>query len=89
MKVVVVVCVTFSLIVSEAKTEIMCLRKTGVPGATAILSVEAAGQVSNQTKEFVYLGGNVNHNVNLYNEVDRRIRNPQCSFREYTLELYG
>ena len=74
MRAVVVVCVAFSLIVSEANTEIVC--KTGMPGATAILSIEAAGQVSSQTKDFVYLGGDVNHNVNLYNEVDRRICNP-------------
>ena len=42
----------------------------------------------NQTNEFVYLGGNVNHNADLSIEVDRRIRNAWCSFREYTLELY-
>ena len=46
--------------VSEAKTEIMCLRVKGTPESTAIFSVEAAGQVYNQMKEFVYLGGNVN-----------------------------
>ena len=37
-------------------------------------SVEAAGQVYNQTSEFVYLGRNVNQNVDLSIEVDRRIR---------------
>ena len=36
---------------------------------------EAAGQVYNQTNEFVYLGGNVNHNADLSIEVNRRIRN--------------
>ena len=51
-------------------------------------SVEAAGQVYNQTNEFVYLGGNVNHSSDLSTEVDRRIRNAWCSFRKYTLELY-
>ena len=51
-------------------------------------SVEVAGQVYNQTKEFVYLGGNVNHNADLSIEVSRRIRNAWCSFRKYTLELY-
>ena len=53
-----------------------------------IFSVEAADQVSNQTNDFVYLGGNVNHNADLSIEVDRRIRNARCSFRKYTLELY-
>ena len=56
--VIVVVCAAFGLItVSEAKTEIMCLRAKGMPESTATFSVEAAGQVYNQTSEFVYLGG--------------------------------
>ena len=42
----------------------------------------------NQTNELVYLRGNVNHNVNQFIEVDRRIPNARCSFRKYTLELY-
>ena len=88
MGVLVVVCTAFGLTVSEAKTEIMCLSAKGVPESTATFSVEAAGQVYNQTNEFVYLGGNVNHNADLSIEVDRRIRNAWCSFRKYTLELY-
>ena len=59
-----------------------------MPESTATFSVEAAGQVYNQTKEFVYLAGNVNHNADLSIEVDRRIRITWCSFRKYTLELY-
>ena len=42
----------------------------------------------NQTNEFVYLGGNVNHNTDLSIEVDRRIRSARCSFGKYALELY-
>ena len=45
MIVIVTVCAAFGLIVSEAKTEIMCLRTRGMPDATATFSVEAAGQV--------------------------------------------
>ena len=86
--VIVVVCAAFGLTVSEAKTDIMCLRAKGMPEAATIFSAEAAGQVYNQTNEFVYLGGNVNHNADLSIEVDRRIRNAWCSFRKYTLELY-
>ena len=78
MEAIVVVCAAFGLTVSEAKTKIMCLRAEGMPESTAIFSVEAAGQVYNQTNEFVYLGGNVN----------RRIRNAWCSFQKYTLEQY-
>ena len=88
MGVIVAVCPAFGLTVSEAKTEIMCSRAKGMPESAAIFSVEAACQVYNQTNEFVYLGGNVNHNPELSIEVDRRIRNPWCSFRKYTLELY-
>ena len=57
MGVIVVVGVAFGLTVSEAKTEIMCLRTKGVPHTTTIFSVEAAGQVNNQKQEFLYLEG--------------------------------
>ena len=83
-----VVCAAFGLTVSEAKTETMCLRTKGMPESTAIFSVEAAGQVYNQTNEFTYLGGNVNLNADLSIEVDQRIRNALCRFKKYTLELY-
>ena len=83
-----VVYAAFGLTVSEAKTEIMCLRAKGMPECSATFNVEAAGQVYNQTNEFVYLWGNVNHNADLSIEVDRRIRNAWWSFRKYTLELY-
>ena len=59
-----------------------------MPESAATFSIEAAGQVYNQTNEFVHLGGNVNQNANLSIEVDRRVRNAWCSFRKYTLELY-
>ena len=88
MGVIVVVCAAFGLTVSEAKTETVCLRANGLPKSTATFSVEAAGQVYNQTNEFVYLEENVNQNVDLSIEVDRRVRNAWCSFRKYTLELY-
>ena len=76
------------LTVSEAKTEIMCLRTKGVLESTATFSVEAAGQLYGQTNEFVYLEGNVNHNADLSIEVNRRIRNACRSFRKYILEVY-
>ena len=38
MGVTVVLCVTFGLAASEAKTEIMCLRAKGMPESTAIYS---------------------------------------------------
>ena len=75
MGVIMVVCAAFGLTVSEAKTEIMCLRAKGRPESPAIFSVEAAGQMYNQTNELVYFGGDVNHNADLSIEVDRRMRN--------------
>ena len=71
MGMVVVVCAAFSLTVSETKTAIMYLRAKGMPESTATFSVEAVGQVFNQTDEFVYLGGNVNHNADLSIERSR------------------
>ena len=82
MGVLVVMCAACGLTISEAKTEIMYLRAKGMPESTAIFSVEAAGQMYNQTNEFVYLGGNVNHTAVLPIEVDRRVRNAWCSFRK-------
>ena len=88
MGVIVVVRAAFGLTVYEAKTEIMCLCAEGMPDPRAIFSVEAAGQAYNNTKEFVCLGGDVNHNADLSIEADRRMRNAWCSFRKYTLEMY-
>ena len=79
----------FSLIVSETKLNMIRLRTNRVLESTAVFIVEAAGQVYNQTKEFVYLGGTFNHNnADLSIGVNRCIRNEWCSFRNYTLELY-
>ena len=75
MGVIVVVWAALGLTVSETKTEIMCLRAEGMPESTATFSVEAAGQVYNQTNEVVYLVENVNHNADLSIEADRRISN--------------
>ena len=47
MGVIVVVCVAFSLTVSEAKTEIMCLHTKRMLESTATFSVKAAGQAYN------------------------------------------
>ena len=44
-RVVVVVCALFGLTLSEAKTEIMCLRSKGMLESTAIFSLEAAHYV--------------------------------------------
>ena len=74
MGVIMAVSAAFGLTVSEAMTEIMCLRTKGMPESTAIFSVEAVGQVYNQTNGSVYLGG-YDHNTDPSVDVDRRIRN--------------
>ena len=66
----------------------MCLRMGGTSDTAATFSVEAVGQVYKQTHGFVYLRENVKHDADLSIEVERRIRNTWCSFREFTLELY-
>ena len=83
-----VVYVAFGLAVSEVKIEIMYLRTKEVPEAHAIFSVDTSGQEYNQTNEFIYLTGNVNHNAGLCLEVDRCICNARYSLRKYTLKLY-
>ena len=88
MGVIVVMIAAFGFTVSEAKTEIVCLNGKGVAEATAIFSVEEAGQVYNKTNEFIYLEGSVNHNADLSIEVDWHIHNAWCSFWKYTLDLY-
>ena len=88
MEVIVVLCGAFGLTVWEANTGIMCLRTEGMSELTTIFSAEVVGKVYNQTNEFVYLGGNANHNVELSIVVSWRIRNAWCSFQTYTLELY-
>ena len=88
MSVIVVVYLAFTLTVSDAETEIMCKRTTGMPEAPAIFSEETAGQVYNKTNEFVCLGGNVNQNADRSIDVERRIPNAWYDFWKYTLELY-
>ena len=75
MGMIMVVCAAFGLTILGAETEITCLRTKGMPKSTATFSVETADPVYNQTNEFVYPGGNVNHNADLFVEVNRRIRN--------------
>ena len=87
MGVIVNVCAAFGLTVSEAKTEIMCLRMKVMPESTATFIVEAPGQAYSQTNELVYLEGNVNHNADVFIEVNRCIRNAWCSFQKYTLDV--
>ena len=73
--VIVVVCAAFGPTVSEAKTEIICLRTKGMPESITTFSVEATSVVYNQSNEFAYLGGNINHDADRSIEIKRRICN--------------
>ena len=75
MGVIVAVCAAFGFTVSGAKPDIVFLRTKGMPESTATFSVEAEGQVYNQTNVLVHLGQNINHNADLYIEVSWRICN--------------
>ena len=57
MRVIEVVCTAFGLIVSETKTEIMCLRARGMPESTAIFSVEAADARCTTRRTSLYTSG--------------------------------
>ena len=61
-------CAGFRLtVLGTANIEITCLHTMRKPVSTSIFSVEALCQVNNQTDdEFVYFGGNINHNVDLH-----------------------
>ena len=61
----------FGLMVSEAKTEFMCLQIKG--GGKVSFTINAAGQVYKQTIEFVYLGGAISADRYLSIEITRRL----------------
>lgn len=63
MAVIVTVCASFELMVSEAETELMCLQIKYV--AKLSFNATAAGQVYKQTAKFVYLDGAISANWDL------------------------
>ena len=62
------------LTVSQTKTETMLLRTLNQVLPTSPLIVEAAGQRNVQTREFLYLGGDIDANADNIPHVKRRIR---------------
>ena len=86
MTVIVTACSAFGLMVSEAKTEIMCLRTKG--GGKVSLTINAAGQVYKQTIEFVYLGGAFSADKDLSVEIPRRLQRAWACFQRYKMEIY-
>ena len=87
MTVIVTACAAIGLMVSEAKTEIMCLQ-TKVGGHVPF-AVTAAGQVYEQTVEFVYLGVTISADLDLRSvKVTRRIQRAWVWFGRYKMEIY-
>ena len=77
---------TFGLIISESKTETMCMPIPCAPATKIVF--HATGKQYRQTTSFTYLGGTVNETPNLSDEIDRRIRAGWMGFKRYKRELY-
>ena len=77
---------TFSLTISESKTETICMLIPRAP--TAKIVFNATGQQYRQTTSFTYLGGTVTKTPNLSDEIDQRVRVGWMGFKRYKRELY-
>ena len=86
MTVIVTACSSFGLTVSEAKTGVMCLETKG--GGKVSFTINAAGQVYEQTIQFVYLGGAITANRDLSIEISRRLQRAWACFQRYKMEIY-
>ena len=86
MTVVVTACSAFGHTVSEAKTEIICLQTNS--GGKVSFTINAAGQVHEQTIEFVYLGGAITADRDLSIEITRRLQRAWACFQWYKMEIY-
>ena len=76
----------FGLMVSEAKTEIMCMLEKGVE--QRIFKVNAAGQVYKQTDTFVYLGGTIRQDGSMDAEIAGRVSRAKNCFRRNSQSVY-
>ena len=77
---------TFGLIISESKTETICMPIRRAPATKMVFN--ATGQQCRQTTSFTYLGGIVTETPNLSDAIDRRICAEWMSFKRYKRELY-
>ena len=77
--VIVTACSSFGLTASEAKTEIMCMQTKG--GGTVWFTINAAGQVCEQTIEFVYLSGAITADRDLSIKTTRRLQRAWACFQ--------
>ena len=83
----------FGLTVSEKKTETLLMRapekepKKGGPPPPPLV-IEAAGQKYAQTAQFRYLGGLVNQDGELTQEINHRSRSAWACIRRFSRELF-
>ena len=76
----------FGLMVSEPKTEIMCMLAKGMD--TCPFTVNAAGMVFKQTDKFVYLGGTICEDGSVDAEIANRVLRAHCCFRRNSQAMY-
>ena len=85
MTMIVTACSSFGLTVSEARKEIMCLETKG--WGKMSFTINAAGQVYQQTIEFVYLGRAIAAGRDLNIEITRRLQRAWACFQRYKMEI--
>ena len=66
----------------------MLLRTRDQTSTAPSLVIEAAGQRHRQTTQFLYLGGIIHENADLWLEIERRIRLMWACFKRFGPELY-
>ena len=88
MTVIVTVSEAAGLTVSEKKTETKLLRRRDHTSTASSLVIEAAGQRKTQTTQFLYLGGIILKNADLWLEIERRIRLMWACFKRFGPEWY-
>ena len=76
------------LTVSEKETEIMLLRTPDQATLPPPLVVGAAGQRNKQTAHLLFLGGQIDENVDLSYEIDERVRLKRACLKQFVPELY-
>ena len=74
------------LIISESKTETMCMP---IPPAPATqIAFNATGRLFRHRTSFIYLGGAIHGTLNLFAEIARRLRAGWMGFGRFKRELF-
>ena len=84
--VIVTACLSFGVMVSEAKTSIIWLQPKGAGKVS--FTINAAGQVNKPTIEFVYLDGALTGDTDSSIEIRRRLQRVWACFQHYEIEMY-